>query len=90
MIHIVLDGNCVTSEEEFHETVCQGLNFPSYYGRNLAALRDVLLSDDRSPIEIEWKHSAASKEAMGRDFLRIKSVLEDLATERGNLHVSFL
>jgi ribonuclease inhibitor len=88
--HIALNGNQLSSEKDFHEVLSKELGFPTYYGNNLAALRDVLLSDDGRPIEIEWRHSGASKKKMGKDFSRIKSVLEDLTKERGNLQVRFL
>ena len=90
MIRIVLDGTQISSERVFHEELSRALGFPSYYGNNLAALRDVLLPDDGRTIEIAWMNSSSSRQKLGNDFSRIREVLEDLVKERGNLRVQFL
>lgn len=90
VIRIILDGTQISSERVFHDQMSRALEFPVYYGNNLAALRDVLLPDDGRTIEVVWTNSSASRLRLGKDFSRIKAVLEDLVKERGNLSVQFL
>jgi RNAse (barnase) inhibitor barstar len=90
VVRIVFDGTQISSEGVFHDQMSRALEFPVHYGNNLAALRDVLLPDDGRTIQIVWTNSGESRLRLGKDFLRIKTVLEDLAKERGNLSVHFL
>ncbi|MCC6816591.1 MAG: barstar family protein [Saprospiraceae bacterium] len=42
-----INGECCTTEYDFHTEVTNALNFPQYYGRNLDSLFDCLL-------DLEW------------------------------------
>ncbi len=39
----IIDGECCSTEAEFHNEVSNQFNFPEYYGKNLDALFDCLL-----------------------------------------------
>ena len=51
MKKIIIDGIEMTSVEKVHEFLKDALDFPDYYGENLAALWD-MLTDIVDPIEI--------------------------------------
>ena len=44
MERVFLLGSKMTSKEKAHEYIKEMLNFPDYYGRNLDALWDLLIS----------------------------------------------
>ena len=44
---VVLDFRDFNTREEVHDFLASQLDFPDYYGRNLDALYDVLVSEDR-------------------------------------------
>lgn len=71
------DPNIETSEQ-FHKQIAAALSFPHYYGKNLDALWDVLLSIER-PSELVWLDSAISRKAMGGDFESIVALFRDVA-----------
>lgn len=72
---IEIDGSSISTEAEFHSKISAALNLPSYYGKNLDALFDVLSSDVERPVVLIWKYSSISKERMGDSFERIIDVL---------------
>jgi len=80
-MNIEIDGNCVTTEAEFHTAISRALNFPTYYGRNLDALFDVLGADVERPVVLVWKNFAASKASMGDGFDRIVNVLRRVESQ---------
>lgn len=51
---IILDGNKINSEDDFHLEISNQLKLPSWYGRNLDALWDVLTGMVGRPLDIEW------------------------------------
>lgn len=59
-----LDGRLMTDRESAHTYLAQQLGFPSYYGRNLDALYD-LLTECSEPTEIVFLHTDVMKEQMG-------------------------
>ncbi len=84
-----LPGRDIRSLEEFYDAISAKLAFPSHFGRNLDALWDVLTTDVEGPLEIIWEDSAVSKQAMGPDYDRVRSVLSDVQKERPDFHVIF-
>jgi ribonuclease inhibitor len=85
----VLDGQAIQSLDSFYQEIGKVLPLPDYFGRNLDALADVLTTDLDGPCEILWEHSAVSKQAMSRDFQRIRTVLKRAAQEREDIKVIF-
>jgi ribonuclease inhibitor len=85
----VLDGQAIQSLDSFYKEIAKVLPLPDYFGRNLDALADVLTTDLAGPCEILWEKSALSKQAMNRDFQRIRSVLKHVAQEREDIKIVF-
>ncbi len=65
-----INGENVSSEVDFHIELSKKLNFPSYYGKNLDALWDILSSDVERPIILIWKNASISKEKMGGSMIK--------------------
>jgi len=78
----VLDGKTVRSMDRFYDEVSRQLSFPEHFGRNLDALWDVLVADTEGPVELDWKEPDLSREAMGKDFGRLMTVLRKVARKR--------
>jgi len=71
-----LDGKKLTSQSAFHDAITVALALSQYYGRNLAALQDVLSVDVERPLQLIWDDADISRRAMGADFDRIVHVLQ--------------
>jgi ribonuclease inhibitor len=85
----VLDGQAIQSLDSFYKEIEKVFPLPDYFGRNLDALADVLTTDLGGPCEILWEQAAVSKQAMKRDFPRIRTVLKRVAQEREDIKVVF-
>ena len=78
---VIINGNDIKTESDFHKYIALALNFPSYYGKNLDALWDVLSTDIERPVTLVWKNSMLSQEAMGEDFIRIHDLLNRVVAQ---------
>ena len=85
----VLEGRAILSLEDFYDELTRVLPLPGYFGRNLDALADSLLTDIEGPLEIVWEHSSSSREAMKGDYLKIAAVLKRAVRERPDCKVRF-
>jgi ribonuclease inhibitor len=85
----VLDGQAIQSLDSFYKEIEKVFPLPDYFGRNLDALADVLTTDLGGPCEILWENAEVSKQAMKRDFPRIRTVLKRVAQEREDIRVVF-
>ena len=85
----VLDGQAIQSLDSFYKEIERVFPLPDYFGRNLDALADVLTTDLAGPCEILWERAELSKQAMKREFPRIRTVLKRLAQEREDIKVVF-
>ena len=47
---IILDGSMMTTRESAHMEIAQKLGFPAYYGNNLDALWDLLVTADETSV----------------------------------------
>jgi ribonuclease inhibitor len=75
-MRVVLNGNEVRSESDFHDALAVQLDFGPYYGRNLDALWDRLSADVERPVELVWKNSTLSRRSMGDEtFNKLSEVL---------------
>ena len=61
---IELDGREMTDRQRTHDYLAAQLQLPSYYGRNLDALYD-LLTDRGEELEIRLMHADAMKAQLG-------------------------
>lgn len=68
VVNVELDGQKICSESDLHDLLHREL-FPEWdhYGRNFAALWDVLTSDVPRPVKLTWVNARASAEKMGAE-----------------------
>lgn len=64
---------------QFHRQIADAFAFPSYYGKNLDALWDVLRIDIERPSTLVWRNSAQARAAMKKDFDDIVELIRDVA-----------
>ncbi len=79
-----LNGNTISSLNDFYDQISSLKDIPEHFGRNLDALWDVLSADVEGPLEIIWGNAATSKKMMGRDFDRVIKLLRNLEKERND------
>lgn len=79
-MELIIDGSKIMSEEDFHMTVADGLDLPSWYGKNLDALWDSLTGIVDRPLKITWTHADQSKERLPR-YEKIISLLRDVEAQ---------
>ena len=65
---IIIDGDIMNSEKDFHRNLAEVLDFGPYYGNNTDALWDMLSSGMACGFFICWKNSSTSKERLGEKF----------------------
>lgn len=75
IVEMVIDGEHIKSEADFHNAVVNALHLSSYYGRNLNALWDVLSTDVERPLTLIWKKSQLSKAFLGDAFEKLTGIL---------------
>jgi len=76
---IILQGESIGSESDFHRALSQQLDLGSHYGHNLAALWDRLTTDVERPLHLVWKDSSTSRKLMGEaTFHAIVRLLQDV------------
>ena len=76
-MRIVLDGNRVKSETDFHRELANLLDFGPHYWANLDALWDRLSTDVDRPVHLYWAASEGSRAEMGSPaFDRIEQILQ--------------
>jgi len=82
MAEVVIDGSEIVQEADLHRKLTAQLDFGDYYGHNLAALRDRLLSDVTRPVHIVWLHAEVSRRQISDElFHRITEVFEEAAAQ---------
>lgn len=72
---IIIDGDVIRTEQDFHLTLSSELKIGNFYGENLHALWDVLSSSVERPVTLTWKKSGKSRQVLGADFDTIVDVL---------------
>jgi len=75
-MEVVLEGKRIRTALDVHLQLEKLLDLPSYYGRNVHALWDVMTSDVERPLLLIWRDSAESRQALGEEFDQIVAVLE--------------
>lgn len=73
---VILQGEKINTEADFHKEISSLLGFGEYYGNNLDALWDCLNYDTERPILIIWKNSNYSKMQLNDVFDKIMSIFE--------------
>ncbi|MCM4084984.1 barstar family protein [Paractinoplanes hotanensis] len=86
-MRVVLDGNRVKSERDFHRELAALLDFGRHYGANLDALWDRLSADVERPVHLHWAASGTSRAAMGPlTFDRIERILQKTVEQDAAFH----
>jgi RNAse (barnase) inhibitor barstar len=70
-----------------------GLDLPDWFGHNWDALLDALRDLDGArgaPIELVWDHAAAVRERDRSTYDTVVDILEQVADERDDLHVTVI
>ena len=89
MKSIVIRGEEFDSMEAVHNYLAENLSFPSYYGKNLSALYDVLTEEDQqTSIEIDFENM--QDEDMIRSLSRMVDVISDAAADNELLELTVL
>ena len=89
MMRAVIEGAAIATLDDAWDALAAALALPGHFGRNLDALHDCLTGDVPGPLTIEWRDAAASEQALGAAFARLRATLEEAATERADLRVEF-
>ncbi|MAK61451.1 MAG: hypothetical protein CMK09_10760 [Ponticaulis sp.] len=88
-MRVEIDGRSLRSIDDFHEFVANLEGVPGYYGRNLDALSDVLMSCFSEPVDMVIRNTGAARVALGKDFYGLVQTLEDVATETSKAEYPF-
>ena len=64
----VIDGHKITDKKELHAKLAKDLSFPTYYGNNLDALYDVLVSEKESTV-IKIINPYALQRKLGKKYI---------------------
>jgi len=83
----VINGTKVASMEEIHDCVKQSLGFPSYYGKNLDALYDLLSTEDRPTLVLVFDSKSLSK-GLGSKGENLLGTFQDAA--RANKRIRYI
>jgi len=79
--NIVLDGKKFTSKEVFHDIMVKEFELPSYYGRNLDALWDVL--SEKNELSVLIMNAQGIEENLGAYGKSVLKVFDDLNALEG-------
>ena len=77
------------SMEEVHDYLAETLEFPSYYGKNLSALYDVLTDADE-PTYIEMDYEGVKNSQLLHELERMAEVITDATAENGYLELTII
>ena len=75
---VSVDGKDIKTRNELHSLLIKQLNFPTYYGRSLNSIYEVLSTDFRGDNIIKIKHASLLKAKLGTDYIDgfIQSILD--------------
>ena len=84
---IVLDGKAMTDRPGVHSHLAEKLDLPTWYGRNLDALYDVL-TQIGTDTELVLEDSAAVIENLGKYGEALLSTMQEAAEENPRLTIT--
>ncbi len=71
-----IDGRDIRTASDFHDRLMVAPGMPDFYGRNFAALNDVLNGFIERPFKIVWRNAAVSRANLGGDFDKFVLVMQ--------------
>ena len=85
---IRLDPDELTNKYDMYDFMCEHLDCPSHFGKNLDALHDILSEIDE---EIDWIITMEDLQELSQDDYgyRTLMVIADACDENENLHLRF-
>lgn len=78
---VILQGEAIHTAAQLHSLLEEKLGLPSYYGRNLDALWDVLTGWVDMPLTLEWRNYEASVVQGGDEIERVAGLLDEVENE---------
>ncbi len=66
---VLISGKEIKSRDHLHTYLAKQLNFPTYYGKNLDSLYDVLSADYANQTVIKIKFLSILKSKLGADYI---------------------
>ena len=69
-------GSKIYTEQDFYNQISKIFSIQDYYGNNLDALWDLLITNVERPITLVWKDTMFSKNQLKSIFIEIVKVLE--------------
>jgi ribonuclease inhibitor len=77
VVTVIIPGDAISSELDFHRFLAKELDFGPHYGKNLDALWDRLSTDIERPVHVVWESAELSRQQLGAEsFERIASLLK--------------
>ena len=77
-MNVVILGEKIMSEMDFHQQLATALGVQKFYGFNRDALWDLLSAGVERPVVLVWRSAQISKMNLGTSFAEIVEVLERL------------
>ena len=83
MYRLVIDGKSIKTKDDLYASVSQQLPLPSWFGKNLDALYDVLTCDilPKNDVDAEITDAFSLKENLGKYADSLIGMLSDIADE---------
>ncbi len=85
---VYLDLKNIAGKEELHEMLAEKLNFPSYYGKNMDALFDIL-TECGADLNLIFYNTCSLEEREEKLVRILKKVCADAQKETHGLRIRF-
>ncbi len=83
---VLIDGKEIKTKDQLHGVIAKNLNFPTYYGKNLDALNEMLSSDFAGDSIVKIKHINLLKAKIGSEYIEAMiQVIMDAAEDNPRL-----
>lgn len=75
---VLINGKEIKNRDQLHALIARDLKFPTYYGKTLDSLYDVLSTDFSSEAIIKFKHLNILKAKLGSDYVEslVQSIMD--------------
>lgn len=85
-MHVTIDCSRIRTKEDLHRIFAEALSFPHWYGSNLDALHDCLVSLSGSLRLENWEEAET---ALGKYGLAARRAIADAAFQNQDLELTF-